>query len=268
MPTLGLIAGNRSFPLHVAKAARALGYRIIAVGLKEETESALEEEVDRMHWVTLPEIGVVPDLLKKEGVKEVILAGQIRPERLLTKDSRFDEFVQQLLKWMPDRSGSSAMKLAVRTLEGMGFQVLDSSFFLKDWIPATPGVLTRRPPTPEEQVDLEYGIGMARSLSRLGIGQTVVIRRKAIVAVEAMEGTDAVIRRAGEIVGAGCVVVKACGPEHDMRFDIPVVGIPTLQAMEQARAPVLGVEAKRTLLFDRPAFVNKADEAGISLVAV
>lgn len=266
MPKLGLIAGNRTFPIHVARAAKAIGYEVVAVGLREETSPALEKEVDRMHWVTLAELGTVPDLLKQEQVKEVILAGQIKPERLLTGEDRFDGVVAQLLKLLPDRSGASAMKLAVHYLEAQGFQVLDSGIFLKDWIPSA-GVLSRRPPTEEERQDVTYGMSLALELNRSGIGQTVVIRRGAVVAVEAMEGTDAAIRRAGQIAGEGCVVVKACGPQHDMRFDIPVVGLETIQAMQEAGASCLGLEARRTLLFERPQLLAEADSAQIAIVA-
>ena len=264
---LGLIAGNRAFPIHVAKAARALGYEVIAVGLKEETDVSLEQEVSRMHWISLPEVGSVPDLLKREGVEDVILAGQIDPKRLVTEDPRFEGLLKQFLTLLPDRSGLSAMRLAVRTLESRGFRVLDSSAFLKDWIPAV-GLLTKRAPTPEEREDVSFGFSLAREFSRLGIGQTVVVRRKAVVAVEAMEGTDAAIRRAGEIAGRGLVVVKACGPAHDMRFDIPVVGRPTIQTMVGAGVTCLGVEAKRTLLFDRPKLIAEADQAQLAVVAV
>ena len=266
MPKLGLIAGNRAFPIHVAKAAVAQGYEVVAVGLKEETSPDLEKEASRMHWFSLGEIGQVPDFLKKEGVRQVILCGQIRPERLLHGDDRFDGLVQQLFRMIPDRSGTSAMKMAVRYLEAQGFQVLDSGTFLKEWIPSS-GVLTQRAPTEEERADISYALPLAVQLSRTGIGQTIVVRRKAVVAVEAMEGTDAAIRRAGQNAGPGCVVVKACGPDHDLRFDIPVVGLETLSAMKEAGATCIGVEARRTLLFDRPRLVVQADQDRLAVVA-
>ncbi|MCM8811475.1 MAG: UDP-2,3-diacylglucosamine diphosphatase LpxI [Candidatus Omnitrophica bacterium] len=267
MAKLGLIAGNRAFPIHVARAAKGQGYEVVAIGLKEETVSSLESEVQRMYWLTLDKIGQVPEILKEEGIKELILAGQIKPERLLQGDGRFEGPAQQLLRMMPDRSGASAMKLAVHYLESQGFRVLDSSHFLKEWIPSA-GLLTRRTPTDEEQADVAYGIPLARDLNRLGIGQTLVIRRKAVVAVEGMEGTDAAVRRAGQVAGTGCVVVKACGPQHDMRFDIPVVGSETLKAMKEAGASCIGVEAKRTLLFEKPQLIRFADETGLSIIAV
>ncbi len=251
----------------MAKAAKSQGYDVVAIGLKEETAASLEQEVGRMYWLTLDNVGDVPDLLKKEEIKEVILAGQIRPERLLQGDSKFDGVVQQLLKFVPDRSGASAMKIAVHYLESQGFKVLDSSVFLKEWIPQQ-GVLTKRPPTAEEQADVLYGIPLARDLNRLGIGQTLVIRRKSVVAVEAMEGTDAAVARAGQVAGAGCVVVKACGSQHDMRFDIPVLGIETVRAMSESGASCIGVEAKRTLLFEKPELVAEADQRGLAIVAV
>lgn len=267
METLGLIAGNRAFPVHVARAARQQGRRVVAVGLEEETDPALEGEVDAMHWVSLSRIGEVPGILRKEGVRELILAGQIKPERLLQGEEGFDGVVRQLFHLIPDRSGLSAMKMAVRYLESQGFKILHSGTFLKEWIPAA-GVLTRRSPSPEEQEDIRYGLPIGRQIARLGVGQTLVVRRRAVVAVEAIEGTDAAVRRAGRLAGPGCVVIKALEPDHDMRFDIPVVGADTVRAMREAGATCLGVEAGRTLLFNRPEVVAEADAAGIALVAV
>lgn len=267
MPTLGLIAGNRSFPLHVARAARAQGYEVVAVGLKEETDPALEKEVGRMHWVSFSEIGSVPSLLKQDGIRDLILAGQIRPERLLGSEGRFDGVVQQLFRLLPDRSGSSAMKMAVRTLESQGFRVLDSSVFLKEWIPE-PGVLTRRLPSALEREDAQFGLGLARRMAQGLVGQTVVVRNKAVVAVEAMEGTDAAIRRAGQVAGPGCVAVKACEPDHDMRFDIPVIGLETLKAMAEAGVSCLAIQAGRTLLLDRPKLLAEADRMELCVLAL
>lgn len=264
---LGLIAGNRAFPLHVARAARQLGYRVVAVGLKEETDPALEGEVDRMHWVSLSQVGEVPGLLKREEVSEVILAGQIKPERLLQGEDRFDGIARQLFRMVPDRSGLSAMKMAVRYLESQGFRILHSGVFLKQWIPAA-GTLTRRAPSPEEKEDIRYGLPIGRQMAKMGIGQTLVVRRRAVVAVEAIEGTDAAVRRAGQLAGPGCVVIKALEPDHDMRFDIPVVGVDTVRVMGEAGAACLAVEAGRALLFNLPEVVAAADAAGIAVEAL
>lgn len=267
MPKLGLIAGNRAFPIHVARAAKALGYEVVAVGLREETDPALEGEVDQMHWVSLAQVGQVPELFKQAGVQELLLAGQVKPERLLQGGDRFDGVVRQLLRFLPDRSGTSAMKMAVQYLQSLGFRVLDSGTFLKEWIPRA-GVLTRRAPDPGEREDIEYGIPLARQLAHWGIGQTLVVRHKAVVAVEALEGTDATVQRAGQVAGQGCVMVKACEAGHDMRFDIPVVGVETIQVMQEARAGALGVEAGRCLFFNLPEMVSAADAAGIAILAV
>ena len=267
MKKLGLIAGNRTFPLHVARAAKAQGYEVIAVALREETDPALESEVAKTHWVSLKEVGTVPDLLKKEGIKELILAGQIKPERVLQSEEQLDLVTRSLLKLLPDRKGNSLMKMAVHYLEAQGFHVLDSGTFLKEWIPM-PGVLTKRQPTADEQADLSYGMPIALQLARIGIGQTIVVYRKSVVSVEAMEGTDATIRRAGQVVGPGSVVIKACGPDHDMRFDIPVVGIETISAMQESGAACFGMEAKRTLLFDRVKLIEEADKRNLTLVAL
>ena len=251
----------------MARAARAQGFEVIAVGLKEETAPELEQEVRKMHWVTFQQLGTVAGLLREDEVKELILAGQIRPERLLGSEKGFDGMVQQLFRVLPDRSGTSAMKMAVRYLESQGFRILDSSTFLKEWVPQR-GVLTRRPLSADETADLEFGMPLARRMAQMGIGQTVVVRRKAVVAVEAIEGTDAAIRRAGQAAGHGCVVAKACEPDHDMRFDIPVVGLETIHAMAESGAACLGVEARRALLFDLPRVVEEADRAGLSIAAL
>ena len=264
---LGLIAGNRSFPIHLARSAKTQGYQVIAVGLKEETDPALEQEVDRMFWVSFSEIGKVPGLLRPTGVRDLLLAGQIRPERLLGDERRMDGITRQLMKWMPDFSGASAMKMAVRYLESQGFRVLHSGTFLKPWIPEAGG-LTRRRLSDEERMDVEYGLKIARQMAGWGVGQTVVVRRKAIAAIEALEGTDETIRRGGRLAGPGCVVAKACEPEHDMRFDIPVIGLETIKVMLEAQASCLGVEAGRVLLFNRPELIAAADAAGLAMVAV
>ena len=263
---LGLVAGNRSFPIHVARSAKEQGYQVVAVGLREETDPALEREVDRMLWVTFSEIGKVPELLKEAGVQDVLLAGQIRPERLLGDQKKMDGLVQQLMKWMPDFSGASAMKMAVKYLESRGFRVLHSGTFLKSWLPPA-GILTARAPSPEERADGEFGLRIARQLAGWKAGQTVVVRRKAVAAIEALEGTDETIRRAGRLAGPGCVVAKACEPDHDMRFDIPVIGMETLKVMQEAQASCIAMEAGRVLLFNRPELVAAADAAGLALVA-
>jgi len=264
---LGLIAGNRDFPLHVARAAKTAGYTVIAVGLREETSSALEQEVDKMHWVTLSDVGKVPALLRDDEIKEVILAGQVQARRLLDHQRKLDGLTAHLMKLVPDRSGDSAMKMGVRILESYGFKVLHSGVLLKHWLPDA-GVLTDCAPTADQKGDLKLGLKLSRQLSKLHVGQTIIVEQGAVVAVEAIEGTDEAIQRAGRYSGGKAVVIKACGPDHDMRFDIPVVGQATLDAMTQAGIHCLGVEAGRTLLFDRPEFIAQANQKGLCIVAL
>ncbi|PIQ82402.1 MAG: hypothetical protein COV76_03700 [Candidatus Omnitrophica bacterium CG11_big_fil_rev_8_21_14_0_20_64_10] len=265
--TIGLIAGNRAFPIHVARAARRRGWLVAAVGLREETDPALESEVDRMHWVTLSELGGIPDWLKGAGVREVILAGQIQARRLVQSGQSFDPATRQLLARLPDRSGDSAMKLAVRVLQSKGFRVLHSAFLLKEWIPVR-GDLTRLIPMADQRKELRSGLRLARKLAAWGVGQTLILKQGAVAAVEGMEGTDETIERAGRIAGPGCVVVKACGRGKDMRFDIPVVGEETLRRLAAVQAAGIGVEAGRTLLFDRPALIALADRLGLFVTAL
>jgi DUF1009 family protein len=267
MRLLGIIAGNRSFPLHLARAAKAQGYSVVAVGLKEETDPLLEKEVDRMHWVSFSEIGKVPGLLKEAGVRDLVLAGQIRPERLLGEGVQLDTITAGLLRAVPDRSGTTAMQMAVRYLESKRFRVLHSGIFLKEWIPSR-GCLTKLDFTPEQKADARFGFSVAHRMAHWKIGQTVVVRHKAVAAVEAVEGTDETIRRAGQRVGPGCLAVKACEPGHDMRFDIPVVGLDTIRALSDAAAVGMAVEAGKVLLFERDKVIAEADRLGLRMVAL
>jgi UDP-2,3-diacylglucosamine hydrolase len=260
---LGLIAGNGRFPFLVAAAARRRGRRVVAVAIKEEAAAELAAEVDEIHWVGLGQLGRCIDALKAAGAREAVMAGQVK-HRQIFADIRPDLKMMALLARLAFKNTDSLIGAVAEALARDGITLLPSIGLLEDQV-ATPGAMTRRKPSRDEMHDVEYGLTVARTLAAHDLGQTAVVKDRAAVALEAMEGTDEVIRRAGRIAGAGCSVVKVAKPRQDLRFDVPVVGPGTLGAMEEAGARLLAVEARRTLLLDRPAFLAEADRLKIAV---
>jgi DUF1009 family protein len=260
---LGLIAGNGRFPFLVAAAARRAGRRVVAVAIREEADPALEAEVDALHWVGLGQLGRAIDALHKGGVHEAVMAGQVQ-HRQIFADVVPDLKLMALLARLAFKNTDSLIGAVADALEREGIRLLSSVELLHDQL-ATAGSMTRRSPSREARKDMAYGVRIARALGALDLGQTVVVKERAAVALEAMEGTDEVIRRAGRLAGPGCTVVKLAKPRQDLRFDVPVVGSGTLQAMREAGAATLALEAGRTLLLERAAFLADADEAGLAV---
>jgi DUF1009 family protein len=260
---VGLIAGNGRFPFVVARAARKGGRRVVALAIKEETSPELEAEVDVFHWVGLGQLGRAIDLLKGEGVREAVMAGQVE-HRQIFSDVVPDLKMMALLARVAFRNTDSLIGAVADALAREGITLLPSTAWLGEEM-AGEGAMTPRKPSKEERADIDYGRQVARALSGLDLGQTVVVKDRAAVALEAMEGTDEVIRRAGRLAGAGCTVVKVAKPKQDMRFDVPVVGPGTLLAMAEAGARTLAVEAGRTLLLDRTEFLARAGADGIAV---
>jgi DUF1009 family protein len=260
---LGLIAGNGLFPFLAAAGARRAGRRVVALAIREEADPWLEDEVDELHWVGLGQLGRAVQILRGAGVREALMAGQVKHRRI------FSEIVPDLklmgvLARLAVQSTDSLIGAVADALSREGVTLLPSVAFLGDQL-ATPGAMTRRRPRREERADVAYGEKVARALSGLDLGQTVVVKKRAAVALEAMEGTDEVIRRAGRIAGVGTTVVKVSKPNQDMRFDVPVVGPGTLASMAEARASVLAVDARRTLMIDKPRFLTEAEERGVAV---
>jgi len=267
MPTLGLIAGSGDFPLTVARYAKQQGYAVYAVGIADAASPQLSSVADEVAWVALGSVGEVCRFFRTHRVSQAILAGKITKESLLRHEAAFDAEMRAILAAAPDRSVDSLLGGLVARLAKEGTAVIDSTAFLKAWLPE-PGVLTRRAPTDEEWYDIRLGQQLARTLAGSDVGQTVAVKRGVVVAVEALEGTDHAIRRAGELGGAGAVVVKMAHPRQDWRFDVPVVGPQTLEALAAARATCLAVEARKTLLLELPNVVTRADALGITVVAI
>lgn len=263
----GLIAGNGRFPFLVLEGARSQGIEMAVIALKEEASPELEKIAKRLHWVSLGELSKTIELLQQEGVTQAVMAGQVKHNKIFST-IRPDWKLAKLLFSLPRKNTDALIGAVAHVLEDEGIRLVDSTIFLKPLVPQ-PGVLTRRAPTEHEAEDIAYGIGVARQIAGMDIGQTVVISDRACVAVEAMEGTDETIARAARIAGSKpLVVVKVSKPGQDMRFDVPVIGLPTIEQMKTAGATALAVDAGRTLLFDREKLIELADATGIAIEAI
>jgi UDP-2,3-diacylglucosamine hydrolase len=263
---LGLIAGNGRFPFLVAAGARRAGRKVVAVAIREEAAPELAQDVDEIHWVGLGQLGRCIEALRGAGAREAVMAGQVQHRRIFA-DIIPDLKLLSVLGRLLVRNTDSLIGAVADVLEGEGIRLLSSTTFLEDQL-AESGPMTRRTPGKDEKSDIEYGRRIAGALTRLDLGQTVVVKKTAAVALEAMEGTDETIRRAGRIAGAGVVVVKLAKPRQDIRFDVPVVGPGTLLAMAEVEARVLAVEAGRTLLLDKAGFLAEADRRGIAVFGI
>jgi len=260
---LGLIAGNGRFPFLVAAAARRKGRRVVAVAIREEASAELAPLVDEIHWVGLGQLGRCVEALRESGVREAVMAGQVQHRRLfdgITPDLK----LMGVLARLAFKSTDNLIGGIADVLEREGIRLLSSVALLSEHM-ASSGSMTARAPSRSERRDIDYGRKIARVLAGMDLGQTVVVKDRAAVALEAMEGTDEVVRRAGRIAGPGTTVVKVAKPRQDMRFDVPVVGAGTVDALVEAQATVLAVEAGKTLLIDSEAFLARAGAAGISV---
>ena len=279
---LGLIAGNGRFPFLLLDAARAHGTEVIVAAIREETDAEIDTRAAhdsgvRVHWLSLGELSRLIEMFHREGVTQAVMAGQVKHKQIFSS-IRPDWKLAKLLLSLGSRNTDGLLGAIAKVLQEEGIELISSTIFLEPLL-AHPGVLTARGPNEREQRDIAYGREVARALAAYDIGQTVVIAAHACVAVEAMEGTDATILRAGTILGStgtageastlerSLTVVKVAKPKQDMRFDVPVIGMGTVTAMRQAGATCLAMEAGRTLIFDLAAVTAAADRAGIAMVA-
>ena len=278
---LGLIAGNGRFPFLLLDAARAQGIPVAVAAIKEETDLQIEARAAsdpgiEVFWLSLGELSKLIDTFHKLGVARAVMAGQVKHKQIFSA-IRPDWRLAKLLMSLRTRSTDMLLGAVAKVLGDEGIELISSTAYLEPLL-AQQGVLTRRAPTEDERRNIDYGLGVAKSVAGFDIGQTVVVAAQACVAVEAMEGTDAAIDRAGRLMGSldgtastlarALTVVKVAKPNQDMRFDVPVIGLPTIETMIRAGATCLSVEATRTLLFDRDGMIARADQAGIAIVAV
>lgn len=314
----GLIAGNGKFPLLVAEGARRAGDSLAVAAIREETDPAIEHVADRVEWVGIGQLGKMIGFFKSEGVEKAIMAGQVKHVQIFSS-AMPDVRMLRLLMRLPRRNTDSLIGAIADELQTEGIELIDSTYFLQDYLPRV-GTLTNREPDSRERQDIEYGLEIACEIARLDLGQTIVIRGRACVAIEAMEGTDATIRRAGKLTQGGhddfeavsedqnsvaldtqdasgerpsnkdgkfvrglsnllhgklpnlsggrLSVVKLAKPDQDMRFDVPVIGMPTIENMIEAGATCLCISAGKTLMFDRDEMLTLANQNKIAIVAV
>ena len=273
---IGLIAGDGSFPLLVLDAARAQGFDVIVAAIREEASAEIEQHgATAVHWLSLGELSRLIETFQREGVHRAVMAGQVKHKQIFSS-IRPDWKLAKLLLSLGTRNTDSLLGAVAKTLADEGITLENSTSFLEPLL-AQAGLLTQRAPTPQEKKDIEYGRTVARQLAQYDIGQAVVVAESACVAVEAMEGTDVAIARAGEIMrslagdastlGRELTVVKIAKPNQDMRFDVPVVGVKTIEVMRQAGATCLALDAGKCLLLDGSAIIVAADAAGITIVA-
>ncbi len=265
MESLGIIAGGGRLPFVAAAEARAKGRRVVAVAVREETDPTLAEHVDAIHWVQVGQLGAVVRALKAEGAVETLMLGKVRITHLFSQ-VRPDLLGAKVLLAARDLRGDTILEAIAAALAAEGIRVLETPPFLGPLL-VRPGRLSRRGPLPGEQKDMLLGRTVARQLASLRIGQTVVLKQGTILAVESVEGTDAAVRRGGELGRGGVVVVKVGRPDQDLRFDLPTVGPDTLVALREASATALALDAGRTLLIDREQFVAEADRLDLAVVA-
>jgi DUF1009 family protein len=277
---LGLIAGNGRFPFLLLDAARAQGHEVVVAAIREETDAEMDHRATAdpgitVHWLSLGELSRLIETFRQEDVHRAVMAGQVKHKQIFSS-IRPDWRLAKLLLNLRTRSTDMLLGAVAKVLADEGIELISSTAFLEPLL-AQEGVLTERSPDAEEQKNIAYGLQVAHSVAGFDIGQTVVVAAQACVAVEAMEGTDAAIERAGKLMSslAGdastlerrLTVVKVAKPNQDMRFDVPVIGIATIDVMARAGASCLSVEAGRTLLFDRDSLIERAGLAGIAIVA-
>jgi DUF1009 family protein len=273
---LGLIAGNGRFPFLVLDAARAQGFEVVVAAIKEETFPEIDSHgAAAVHWLSLGELTKLIEMFKREGVRRAVMAGQVKHKQIFSS-IRPDWRLAKLLLNLRTRNTDALLGAVAKVLGDEGIALENSTSLLEPLL-AKPGVLTRRRPTEPEEKNIEYGRAVARQLAQFDIGQTVVVAEAACVAVEAMEGTDATIERAGHIMGSleadastlsrGLTVIKAAKPNQDMRFDVPVIGVKTIEVMRKAGATCLALDAGKCLLLDGNEIVTAADAVGIAMIA-
>ena len=265
---LGLIAGNGKFPFLVLDAARSQGHDVTVIATREEAFTDLNDAAARahaaIHWISIGQLGTCINLLKAAGATHAVMAGQVKHTKIfggIIPDLTF----MSVLSKLPFRNTDGLIGAVAEVLRKNGIELIDSTQLIEPLL-AKPGVLTARAPTEEERSDFEFGYRMADVIAGLDIGQTIAVKHRAVVAVEAMEGTDEVIGRAGHLAGPGVSIVKVAKPKQDMRFDVPVIGLATIQAMRIAGASALSVDAGKTLVMDGDAVFASANDNGISIV--
>ncbi len=267
MARIGLVAGEGKLPIVFARVAKQKGDTVIAFGLKGITSPDLDKHVDKLHWVPWGSLQKAALLLVTERIKKIIMLGKIKKDVLFNSEESLDANAKLIFDKIKDKKDYAVLNGINSFLKKFGVEIIDSTTYLRELIPSR-GTITRREPSGEEWDDINYGVRIAKSLSGFDIGQTIVVKEKTVIAVEAMEGTDETIARSGSLKVNGFVVVKVARPDQDMRFDVPLVGLETIHTLANSGGKALALEAGKTLLMDREAVIRFADEKDISIVII
>ncbi len=264
---MGFIAGNGRFPIMAAKEAKRQGYRIVVAGILEEADTALEKVADAFIWVKIGALKKMVKFFKEEEVTKALMAGKVEKVRLFQSNVSPDLEMMKVVMKTKDFKDDSLLSGIADYIESEGIQLLDSTVFVKERMPGV-GVLGKKKPSKQIMEDIKFGFTMAKSIAGLDLGQTVVVKKKAVLAVEEIEGTDRAIRRGGELGGGNVTVVKVAKPNQDMRFDVPAVGLKTLKELISAKADAFAFEANKTIILDKEDFIDRANKNNIVLIGV
>lgn len=267
MTKIGLIAGSGRFPILFAQEADKLGVEVTAVAVKGDTSFKLRHFVKKITWLNISEFDKIPGIFKNDSVDKAVMAGQINPRRLFNKNNKFGLELDGLLSGISDKKADTIFSAIADKLKEKGVELISSLTFLSAYLPVK-SVLTKREPSKEEWQDIYFGLDMAKKIAGLDVGQTIVVKQKAVLAVEALEGTDVTLLRGGFIGRGNATAVKVSKPKQDMRFDVPVVGIKTIRTLIKAKISCLAIEAEKTLFLDRAESLRLADKKGIAIAAV
>lgn len=267
MARIGLVAGYGELPLVFARKAKERGDTVIALGLKGSTSEELEKYVEKVYWFEWGDLKKAMLLAVTQRLGKIALLGKIKKEMLFKNSGNFDEESNKIVKSSGGKKDYNILKGIANLVKTVGIEIIDPSPYLEELIP-TKGILTKNKPDREEELDIEYGRKIAMELARLDIGQTVVVKDRTVIALEALEGTDETINRAGKLVDGNFTVVKMARPAQDARFDVPLVGPDTVKTMVQNKGRVLALEQKKTFLMNREESVKMADAAGLSIIVI
>jgi DUF1009 family protein len=266
MEKIALISGNGNLPLVSAVSAKKTGAYVVAIAIIEETDPKIEEIADKTHWIHVGQFKTLMGILKSEKIEKAVMVGQIKHKLLFSK-IEVDFELTKLFLSLKDRKTDTILGAIAERISQLGIEVLDSSTYIKEYL-ASPGVITKKHPNKSQSQDIEFGRSIAKEIAGLDIGQTVVVKEKVVLSVEAIEGTDQAIRRASRYCKGQAVVVKVSKPNQDMRFDIPLIGQKTIQTLIEENVAVLAIEAGKTLFLDKEIVKSKADEHGIVIIAI
>lgn len=267
MARIGLVAGHGELPLIFAKKAKEKGDTVIALGLKGSTSEELEKYVEKVYWFEWGDLKKAMLLAVTQRLRKIALLGKIKKEMLFKDSGKFDDESKKIIRSSGGKKDYNILKGVADLVKTVGIEIIDPTPYLEELIPMK-SILTKRSPTKEEELDIEYGRKIASDLAKFDIGQTVIVKDKTVIALEAVEGTDETIRRAGKLVDGGFTVVKMARPAQDARFDVPLVGPETVRTIVESGGKVLALEQKKTFLMSREEAIKVADESGLSIIII